>query len=171
MATFKLVLGFKDGNCFQREVKEAEADFFIGKRIGNTIQGDHFSLEGYEFVITGGSDYCGFPMRKDIEGAQRKKVFAVKGVGLKKRGKGVKYRFSAAGNTIHDKTAQINLQVIKEGKEKFVSKKEAAEKKKVEEKPEVKVEKKEEPVVKKEEVKVEPKVEKEVKVEEVPKKE
>ena len=121
MTTFKLVLGFNNGSCFQREVKEADADYFLGKKIGDKVQGTHFGLDGYEFLITGGSDYAGFPMRRDVDGAARKRIFAVEGIGLKKRGKGVKYRFTVAGKTVHEKTAQINLKVLKEGKEKFAA--------------------------------------------------
>ena len=162
MATFKLVLGFKNGSCFQREVKEADAAYFLGKKVGDKVQGSHFGLEGYEFLISGGSDHAGFPMRRDVGGAARKRIFAVEGIGLKKRGKGVKYRFTVAGNTVHEKTAQINLKVLKEGKEKFEAPKKEEEKKeaKVEEKKE---EVKEEKVEKKKEVKEEkteaPKVE------------
>ena len=33
MAEFKLVLGFKEGKCVQREVKDQDASIFIGKKI------------------------------------------------------------------------------------------------------------------------------------------
>lgn len=117
MSTFKLVIGTKKGKCLQKELTEEESSSFINKKIGENVKGEDFGFTGYEFAITGGSDHCGFPMRADVEGPIRKKIFAVHGIGLKKLGKGVKVRKTVCGNTIHSKTAQINLKVLKEGKE------------------------------------------------------
>jgi small subunit ribosomal protein S6e len=117
MAEFKLTIGNpKNGKSYKREVKDQEAKGFIGKKIGDTIKGDLFSMPGFEFTITGGSDYCGFPMRKDVLGTGRKKILAVGGVGLKKKAKGIRQRKTVCGNTIHDKISQINLLVTVEGK-------------------------------------------------------
>jgi small subunit ribosomal protein S6e len=77
-------------------------------------------MAGYEFQIAGGSDYCGFPMRKDLPGVARKKVLLVKGVGLKDALQGIRKRRTICGNTIHQKISQINLKVLKEGKEALV---------------------------------------------------
>jgi small subunit ribosomal protein S6e len=142
MAEFKLVLSSKDGKSYQREVKDKEAIPFLGKKIGDKIAGDGFGLAGYEVEITGGSDYCGFPMRKDVQGTGRKRILAVAGVGLKKKGKGQRQRKTVCGNAIHGRIAQVNLKILKEGKEKLGAKKED----KVEEKPAAdKPEKKEQP--------------------------
>jgi small subunit ribosomal protein S6e len=117
MAEFKLVIGDpKTGKCFQKEVKDNEAKAFLHKVIGDSVSGDSFGMEGYEFVVTGGSDYCGFPMRKDVVGATRKKIFSTKGVGIRLTQKGLRVRKTVAGNTIHSKTAQINLKITKQGK-------------------------------------------------------
>ncbi|RLE47450.1 30S ribosomal protein S6e [Candidatus Woesearchaeota archaeon] len=116
MTSFKIVIGTKTGKCLQKELTEEESSKLIGKKIGETIKGDDIGFAGYEFLITGGSDHCGFPMRADIDGSSRKKIFAVKGVGLKKKGKGIKVRKTVCGNTIYEKTAQINFKVLKEGK-------------------------------------------------------
>jgi len=57
-------------------------------------------------------------MRKDVQGTSRKKILIVGGVGLRKtKYKGSKIRKIVAGNTIYEKTAQINLKVVKYGKE------------------------------------------------------
>ena len=119
MAEFKLVIGLKSGKCVQKEAKDAAAKKLIGMKIGDKVKGEDVGLDGYEFEITGGSDYCGFPMRKDVQGAARKKILAVVGIGLKKKGKGVRQRKTVCGNTIHAKTSQVNLKVLKEGKEKL----------------------------------------------------
>lgn len=119
MAEFKLVIGIKSGKSVQKEVKDAAAKALIGKKIGDKVSGDDIGFAGYEFELTGGSDYCGFPMRKDVQGASRKRILAIVGVGLKKKGKGVRQRKTVCGNTVHAKISQINLKVLKEGKEKL----------------------------------------------------
>ena len=75
MVEFKLVIGAKNGKCYQKEVKTPEADNLLKKRIGDTISCR------YEFLITGGSDKCGFPMRKGIQ-LPRKKILIGKSVGF-----------------------------------------------------------------------------------------
>ena len=117
MVSFKVVIGTKEGKCVQKDIQEPEAKLFLGRKIGDAISGDNIGLAGYEFQITGGSDYCGFPMRKDVEGFARKKILAVEGIGLKKKAKGIRVRKTVCGNTIHPKISQVNLKVTKEGKE------------------------------------------------------
>ena len=157
MAEFKLTIAdTKIGKCIQKDVKEPEANALIGKEIGEAIKGDLIGLAGYEFVITGGSDYCGFPMRKDIPGIGRKKILAVSGTGVRKKAKGIKQRKTVCGNKIHANIVQVNLKITaygktplieekpKEGKAGEEPKKEKAEKK-PKEKPAEKEEKKEAP--------------------------
>jgi small subunit ribosomal protein S6e len=131
MAEFKLVLSDpKTGKSIQREAKENVARSLIGKKIKDTIKGELIDLPGYEFVITGGSDNAGFPMRSDISGSMRKRITAVKGIGVtnklrkpnpKKKGwrrmKGMRLKKTVAGDTVHDKTAQINMKVTKHGRD------------------------------------------------------
>ncbi|MFH1408691.1 MAG: S6e family ribosomal protein [Nanoarchaeota archaeon] len=117
MASFKIIMNDKSGKSVQRELKDDETRPFFGKKIGETIKGELFGLAGYEFTITGGSDSAGFPMRADLKGTLRKRIFAVEGVGMKKHGHGQKQRKNVAGNTIFEKTAQINLTISKQGKE------------------------------------------------------
>jgi len=115
MASFKLCISDPStGKTFQKEVKDHMAKPFIGLNIGEPVKGDSFELSGYEFQITGGSDYCGFPMRKGILG-QRKKITIYGGVGFRSLGKGIKMRKTVCGHKIHDKISQINLKVTKAG--------------------------------------------------------
>lgn len=167
MVEFKIVISDpKTGKSYQREVKDQAARPFLGLKIGATVRGELIDLTGYEFLITGGSDYCGFPMRRDLPGTGRKKILAVSGVGLKKKGKGQKQRKTVCGNTIHEKIAQINLKIVKEGKEKLGKEEAPKEEKKVEVKEEKAAEEK--PAEKKAEEKKE---EAKVKVKKEPKKE
>ncbi len=120
MVSFKLVIGTKAGKCVQKEIQEPEARTLLGKKVGDKLSGDTVGLAGYEFLITGGSDYCGFPMRKDVEGFGRKRILAVAGIGLKKKAKGIRQRKTVCGNTIHPKIVQVNLKVLTEGKEPLI---------------------------------------------------
>jgi small subunit ribosomal protein S6e len=124
---------------------EVESEELIGKKIGEILDGKEISkdLDGYELEITGTSDIAGFPGKKDVEGANLKRVLLKKGFGMKTKPKGLKkkpykmpegYRLkkTVRGNTISKETIQINLKVKKEGGKKFeemLPKKEKAEEK------------------------------------------
>ena len=120
MAEFKLVIGAKDGKCYQKEIKSPEADAVHKKVIGEKISGDDIGLPGYELEITGGSDKCGFPMRKGIQ-VHRKKVMIGKGVGFsgknrnKKKQSGLLKRRTVCGERVTGIIRQVNLKVIKAG--------------------------------------------------------
>ncbi|MBT7903638.1 30S ribosomal protein S6e [Candidatus Woesearchaeota archaeon] len=131
MAEFKIVLSDpKTGKSYQKEAKDDSAKLLIGKKLRESIKGEVLDMTGYEFQITGGSDSCGFPMRIDVVGPARKKILAVKGVGVNnvkglpnknKKGRrkmnGMRSKKTVAGNVIHEKTAQINMKILKYGKE------------------------------------------------------
>ena len=115
MPEFKIVIGEK-GNSYTKTLTSEESNVFLGKKIKDKVEGNHLGLKGYEFEITGGSDKEGFPMRADVEGVARRRIFLTKGVvGTKLNRKGVRLRKSIAGNTVSQLTSQINLKVIKAG--------------------------------------------------------
>jgi len=157
MVSFKVVISNKEGKSTQKEVSDPNSRSLIGKKIGEIIKGEFIGLTGYELQITGGSDYCGFPMRKDVPGMGRKKIFAVSGVGIRRAGRGVKQRKTVCGNTIHPRISQINLKILKEGKESLFEAKaeEKPKEKKGEKKKREKKEEKEEPKEIKEEKPIE----------------
>ena len=114
MASFKLCISDKNGKTFQKEIKDDAAKPFLGMNIGEAVKGDLVELSGYELQITGGSDYCGFPMRRGILGS-RKKMIIYKGVGFSGDAKGIKKKKTVVGHKVNDKISQINLKVTKEG--------------------------------------------------------
>jgi len=120
----------KTGKSYQ---KVLDGSRLIGKKIGEIVQGKSVGVSDYEFMITGGSDDAGFPMRKDLDGSLKKKVLIGKSVGLREaKDKGYKKRKSVRGNTISEKTAQINIKIVKYGSkssEEVFSGKEESEKK------------------------------------------
>lgn len=126
MTDFKLVIGTKDGRSHQRDIKSPEADNLLKLRILEKISGDQLGYPGFEFQITGGSDKCGFPMRKGIQ-QPRKRVLIGKSTGysgLDRNGKkqdGLVKRRTVCGEMITKIIHQVNLKVVKEGPEPFVS--------------------------------------------------
>lgn len=134
MPVFKFVVSDKS-KSYQIE-KDHRDSPVLGKKIGDTIEGDFLGLSGYELQITGGSDKDGFPMWKDVEGAIRRRIIITKGVGLHTDVKGLRRRRMIRGNAIAADIAQINCKVIKAGdasiEEMLGIKKEEAEKEKTE---------------------------------------
>ncbi len=128
MADLKIVIS--DPTTGKSYQKDAPKKPFLGKKVGETLKGELIDMTGYEFLITGGTDDSGFPMRREIPLAGKTKVLEVSGVGVnnkkkyrkkKKKGlrtmEGMRQRVTVAGNTVYDKTAQVNLKVTKAGKE------------------------------------------------------
>ena len=152
MVDYKIVKGHNKPQTDQKEVKDPESQALFGKRIGAEVKGDDIGFPGYEFKITGGSDKSGFPMRWDIDGAGKRRVFSVEGIGVHKKAKGLRRRKTVAGGTVGEQTVQVNLKVLKEGKEPLIAppaeeakEGEGAEASKTEEKPSPESQKKEEP--------------------------
>ena len=79
MPEFKIVIGEKE-KSYPRNLNSEESELLLNKKINDKVEGAHFGFKGYEFEITGGSDKEGFPMRKDVEGMGRKKIFITKGM-------------------------------------------------------------------------------------------
>jgi len=118
MASFKLNIATKEGKCYKTEVKDQHAAPLIGLNIGEKIEGSKLGLEGYELQLTGGMDYCGFPMRSGILG-QRKKISIYKSTGFRGALKGIKRRKTVCGHKVNEKISAINLKVLKEGTKKL----------------------------------------------------
>jgi len=116
MAEFKIVVGDK-GKSYSKALNENESSAFLNKKMGEKVDGGSFGFSGYELEITGGSDKAGFPMRHDLSGIHRKKILSVTGQGLNVKGRGIRKRKTVVGNTIGLHIAQVNLKVLKEGKD------------------------------------------------------
>ena len=113
----KIVIGLKNGKSYQKELDLEQRKNLYNKVIGDKVKLD-FIHKDCEFSITGGSDYTGVPMRTDIVGAKRKKILTRKSVGFrgkvrKKKFSGLRVKKNMAGNTIYEKTNQVNLKCIK----------------------------------------------------------
>ena len=112
---------------------ETESEALIRSKIGDKVSGTMVdpSLEGYELEITGTSDSSGFPGVQGQVGRHLRGALLTRNqTGMKNERKGLRLKKSVRGEEISEKTAQINIKVIKEGSKKFeklVGKKEGGE--------------------------------------------
>ncbi|MHB8634381.1 MAG: 30S ribosomal protein S6e [Thermoplasmatota archaeon] len=115
--TFKLIISDPaTGKSFNFEVTGHHAQNFLGKKIGEQVDGINANLPGYKLQITGGSDKSGFPMRADFEGSQRRRLLLTEGVGFHPRDyPGKRKRMSVRGNRVSNEIVQVNLKVAKAG--------------------------------------------------------
>ena len=103
----------------QVELTEEQSKALHGLKLGETFKGEKVDMPGFEFSITGGSDNAGFPMRKDVGIAGRRKVLITKSTGNKNTRHGMRLRKTVAGNTVYAGTAQLNVKAVKEGSNLF----------------------------------------------------
>jgi small subunit ribosomal protein S6e len=95
------------------EVKDPKSQFFIGLKIGDTVDASSAGIP-VKLKVTGGSDRSGTPMRSDIIGTGKKKVLLSDGPGLRLGRQGFRKRKLVRGNTISPEIYQINA-VLTEG--------------------------------------------------------
>ena len=105
----------KTGKSFGAEIPKDKESSFIGKKIGDKLEGGVVGAEGYEMIITGGSDISGFPIRRDVSGPRRVGVILSSGTGITKHKKGFRAKRNVRGNIISDQIVQINTSVSQQG--------------------------------------------------------
>jgi small subunit ribosomal protein S6e len=117
MASYKLVINDPaTGKSFNFEVTGHHAQSFMGKKIGDQVDGINANLPGYKLQIMGGSDKAGFPMRGDFEGSTRRRLLLTEGIGYHPKDyPGKRKRMSVRGNRISGEIIQVNLKVSKAG--------------------------------------------------------
>lgn len=113
MAKIKLSISSPDGKTQTLEVEGPRAQQFVGKRIGDALDGSALGLSDMKLQIMGGSDKEGVPMRRDVHGGVRKVVLMSSGTGFKSAVKGKRRRKAVRGNVITDDIVQVNLKVLK----------------------------------------------------------
>ncbi|MFB6078766.1 MAG: 30S ribosomal protein S6e [Halarchaeum sp.] len=118
MATFNVVVADPaEGAAHPVEVEGQDANRFIGREIGDEVDGGAVGLTGCTLEITGGSDAAGRPMRVDVAGAGLKDVLVTGGVGFNPERDGERRRISVRGREVSDATVQINAKVTETGDE------------------------------------------------------
>jgi small subunit ribosomal protein S6e len=117
MVKFKVIVSDPEtGTSRIVELEEARASSFIGRKIGETVDGAAVDLSAHKLKITGGSDRDGVPMRPDVHGGVRRNVVLSGGVGFNPRNKGARRRKTVRGNVITDEIVQINTKIIEKPK-------------------------------------------------------
>ncbi len=91
------------------EIDSGKAAAFMGRHIGESVEGTLFDMPGYTLKISGGSDNSGFPMDSSVLGAIKTSVLRLKATSG--RNKGIYRRMTIRGNARRADTAQVNLTV------------------------------------------------------------
>ncbi len=127
MTKFKVIVSDPEvGTSKIIEIEETRAAPFIGRKIGEAVDGTVVDLPAHKLKITGGSDRDGVPMRPDVHGGVRRNVILSGGVGFNPEDKGERRRKTVRGNVITDEIVQINTKIIEKPKKSAESKPEKA---------------------------------------------
>ena len=110
---FKLIISDSSGKSKSLEVEGSQSTPFLGRRIGETVQGSVLGLRG-TLLITGGSDKDGFPLVPSVRGGVKKRILLSEGVGFRPKYEGERRRKLTRGNVITDDVVQINLKLLEE---------------------------------------------------------
>jgi small subunit ribosomal protein S6e len=113
MAKFKVIVSDPQaGTSKVVEIEEARAAPFIGRRLGETIDGSAVDLPAHTVQILGGSDKDGVPMLGNVHGGVRRRVVLSGGTGFSAKKKGERRRKTVRGNIITDEIVQINMKIV-----------------------------------------------------------
>jgi small subunit ribosomal protein S6e len=113
MADFQVVVADPDsGTTYQTEVSGQDANRFLGRDLGDEVDGGAVGLDGFTLELTGGSDAAGRPMRADVSGPNLTEILSTGGVGHKPTRDGERKRITVRGRQISDETVQINATVV-----------------------------------------------------------
>jgi small subunit ribosomal protein S6e len=113
MAKFKIIISDpQTGTSKVVELDEARAVPFIGRKIGEVMDGAVVDLPAQKLQIMGGSDKDGVPMRPSVHGGVRRKVVLSGGVGFNAKKSGERRRKAVRGNIITDEIVQINAKLV-----------------------------------------------------------
>jgi small subunit ribosomal protein S6e len=104
-----------DGTTYQVDVDGQDANRFIGREIGEEVDGGAVGLSGATLEITGGSDDTGRPMREDVRGTQLAEVLLDGGTGFEPTREGERRRVTVRGREVSDETRQINVRIAAAG--------------------------------------------------------
>ena len=113
MAKFKVIVSDPQaGTSKVVELEEARAAPFIGRRLGETLDGSAVDLPAHTVQILGGSDKDGVPMRGNVHGGVRRRVVLSGGAGFSPKKSGERKRKTVRGNVITDEIVQINMKIV-----------------------------------------------------------
>jgi small subunit ribosomal protein S6e len=127
MAKFKVIVSDPEvGTSKVVELEETRAASFIGRKVGEVLDGAVVDLPAHKLQVTGGSDRDGVPMRPSVHGGVRRKVVLSGGVGFNPQKAGQRKRKTVRGNVVTDEIVQINTKIIEKPKKPAAAKPEKA---------------------------------------------
>ena len=112
MAEFKIVVSDETGHTEQFEVDGQDANRFLGRDLGDEVDGGAVDHDGVTLELTGGSDEAGRPMRDDVGGSELKELLLEGGVGYHPSREGERKRVTVRGRRVSEATAQINARML-----------------------------------------------------------
>lgn len=113
MAKFKVIVSDPQaGTSKVVELEESRVAPFIGRKLGETLDGSVVDLPAHTIQILGGSDKDGVPMRGNVHGGIRRRVVLSGGAGFKAKKSGERKRKTVRGDIITDEIVQINLKIV-----------------------------------------------------------
>ncbi|WP_277542709.1 30S ribosomal protein S6e [Haloarcula laminariae] len=116
MAEFTVAVSDPEsGHTYQIEVDGQDANRFIGRELGDEVDGGAIGLDGYTLELTGGSDTAGRPMRPDVRGVGTKAIMSDGGIGFEPTTDGERKRITVRGREVSDETRQINAKIVGRG--------------------------------------------------------
>lgn len=117
MATFTVVVGDPEsGTSYQLETEDQDANRFLGRSIGEEVEGGAVGLDGYTLEITGGSDEAGRPLSDSVAGASLQEVLMTgRQTGYKPTRDGERRRITVRGREVSDAVAQVNAAIVDRG--------------------------------------------------------
>jgi small subunit ribosomal protein S6e len=116
MAEFQVAVADPDdGHTYQFDVDGQDANRFMGRSIGDEVDGGAVGLSEYTLSVTGGSDDAGRPMRPDVAGPSLKTLLLDGGVGFKPTRDGERRRVTVRGREVSDATSQVNVSIAEHG--------------------------------------------------------
>ncbi|WP_254273067.1 30S ribosomal protein S6e [Haloarcula marina] len=118
MAEFTVAVSDPEsGHTYQIDIDGQDANRFIGRELGDEVDGGAVGLDGYTLELTGGSDTAGRPMRPDVRGVATKSIMSDGGVGFEPTTDGERKRITIRGREVSDETRQINAKIVDRGSE------------------------------------------------------
>ncbi|MEF8813763.1 MAG: 30S ribosomal protein S6e [Halovenus sp.] len=116
MAEFTVAVSDPEtGTTYQVDVSEQDANRFIGRELGEEVDGSAVGLDGFTLELTGGSDNAGRPMRADVAGPNLKEVLLEGGTGYEPSRDGERKRVTVRGREVSVDTRQINVRIAQRG--------------------------------------------------------
>ncbi|WP_416840058.1 30S ribosomal protein S6e [Haloferax sp. DFSO52] len=116
MAEFMVVVADPDsGETHQFDVEGQDANRFLGRDLGDEVDGSAVGLEGFTLELTGGSDKAGRPMHPEVPGSNLKEILTEGGIGYAPSRDGERKRVTVRGRQVSEETVQINVKVVEGG--------------------------------------------------------